>query len=1426
MVEDNNKDINENSELHKDEEEQQRKDDQRPEQIKNKVEDIENKRDKVNRIRNAINETKENKTNDSKSQPSNKTGSKEKKNSHNPQSPYDRYKEGQQQRDAEKKAREKREAEKKSQTGNMSEKEKRKKEKQDYYDRHKHSDPSKSKANINRQRNARRAQKNAEKQGLSQGAKVAGAKAAGTAGATGTAGAAGAGATGAAGAAGAGVAGAGVAAALPVIIIVVVVILLIIMIIGIILFFQNMPGEILGKVKEAAINFGVAIRSKINGDSTNISKEDEIALAQYLENMGYNVEGYGFADVTYSDSENDTYGTRTSSGKAKNITGITSDSKSTNYLKNYMAADESSYFKAQDNILGYFKSLVDNFESGTTNYNMSTSADYSTGMIEIDDTGTILDSNIFMKKFGLASALVKDATTSVKSHVLTIKSGKYDYAFQLDGWTSKYGRPLELFLALHLSTMMPDLTNQIATSNNFNTKVHIGLESTKLYAKDMSVTSTDGTQIERKEIFNAYIKYLINLFETAKANYEAAKKNSQNNDTLDKYIETAKNCISALNGIYDNEDEEEKLLIIVKNASQNDMLSELLEKDGLVTSPESIVLNDPLSGDNSTYFSGLTDTQLNELVELYAKIAGGQDFKLPFITRVSKNWFWDGNKEEEKGTDKDSDNNVYFTSSDSQYTGVYKQTKAVKKWITYFPNEKSSLKGFEISIHGVMVSSNGKDLFYQVNEPLTEGPNDELLSLFNAKYYKYDGTEETARKIAVAKALDKEKVFESRATSYYQQGEEYTTNVTNMYGNTEVNYYYHGDKYSVTDEEKTDGENNELPKTETPSIGTKKDTLSSFEILKNMDTEDSETIYRMLKQFVTSDKLADVIGEDNVLDASSITEELKHILIWPFKKDTSRSDFSLGTTSKDKNKYGLIISDVDGLEFEAPIDCEVTKVDGDTVTLKLGSLSDKAYNALSFKYRDDFYTINKDLLNGWTMIVKGISGAKTGNVSRGDSIGTAEDKVTIVLQRVNKTVIGGENDTNEDNIENYMDSTYTKTEEDDIATHGIADEEAPIIDESLYGKSDSDKNGANMNVSDVEREVFRLLTTTAVTDKPLNDKAACAIMGIIYHESRFGPNATNANDGGYGLIQWTFERKTDLLNWLSQNGYSNDSIEGQMKYFFIELENRYGKSNKYDVYDYLVNEDHTLDEYLLYYFGHDEAGTNYMPGTPVWNRPYYNGGPTTSTLYNMRLQKAKEYYANLTSLKNSGVSSIGTALLTNTKIDRETFIADVRKQASQSNTAAQSLASAFVQQAGDVYDICVAEGINPVWVAAQSFWESHWVSGVYNYYGMLKSIGNPIEYSSLEEGLRAYIKNIKNRLDPTTSLAKGTIDASKRFSPYNSAFTGGLNNVYDVMASYVGEGYTDQDKANRAYEYLHDCIMQKIKDMFGGEYLNYSVTTN
>ena len=73
----------------------------------------------------------------------------------------------------------------------------------------------------------------------------------------------------------------------------------------------------------------------------------------------------------------------------------------------------------------------------------------------------------------------------------------------------------------------------------------------------------------------------------------------------------------------------------------------------------------------------------------------------------------------------------------------------------------------------------------------------------------------------------------------------------------------------------------------------------------------------------------------------------------------------------------------------------------------------------------------------------------------------------------------------------------------------------------------------------------------------LNHAAACGILGNIKHESGF--NSMIHGDGGtsYGLCQWHNGRYTRLKNYCSSNGLDYSSIEGQMNYFYYELQTFY-----------------------------------------------------------------------------------------------------------------------------------------------------------------------------------------------------------------------------------------------------------------------------
>ena len=61
-----------------------------------------------------------------------------------------------------------------------------------------------------------------------------------------------------------------------------------------------------------------------------------------------------------------------------------------------------------------------------------------------------------------------------------------------------------------------------------------------------------------------------------------------------------------------------------------------------------------------------------------------------------------------------------------------------------------------------------------------------------------------------------------------------------------------------------------------------------------------------------------------------------------------------------------------------------------------------------------------------------------------------------------------------------------------------------------------------------------------------------ALCGNAWRESNINPALHEVGGGGFGLFQWTGERRTSLETWLNDNGFSNTSPEGQMQYLIIE----------------------------------------------------------------------------------------------------------------------------------------------------------------------------------------------------------------------------------------------------------------------------------
>lgn len=128
-----------------------------------------------------------------------------------------------------------------------------------------------------------------------------------------------------------------------------------------------------------------------------------------------------------------------------------------------------------------------------------------------------------------------------------------------------------------------------------------------------------------------------------------------------------------------------------------------------------------------------------------------------------------------------------------------------------------------------------------------------------------------------------------------------------------------------------------------------------------------------------------------------------------------------------------------------------------------------------------------------------------------------------------------------------------------------------------------------------------------------------ALCGNAWRESHINPSFNEIGGTGFGIFQWSFGRKTNLLNWLDANGYSSDNPIGQLE--FLLYENDWIKNyGEYNTLQEFLNSSSTDIPYLTECF------------TRCWERP----GVVALEERIEFAQKAYEYiqsHANDTSIK-------------------------------------------------------------------------------------------------------------------------------------------------------------------------------------------------
>lgn len=1050
---------------------------------------------------------------------------------------------------------------------------------------------------------------------------------------------------------------------------IIIALIILIFIIGILGAINSMPGMVLSNLLSGSKSYWYEWWT----GKQYIDEEEVKDLAQYLENMGYSVQGYGFADVKYTDETSSNDG-----GNTKQIAKVSDNAVQKNNLVAYLAANEATYEKAKWSVSGLVASL-------TTD---ESNKDYSSGLLfihnrtvleglinDIDDYVEIdrdmetlrvetTGSDLTIYNTGKYQALtgIDSAYNNIVSFFKAFKDnisqlvfyGNY-YEYDLSDWTAKYGRPTEMFIALHLSTMMPDLVYEIATNDKFNTKVDIQFNFTTVEVEQLYVKSK-GEEFSKRQIERAYVEFILHNVEMETEKWtvngviyedqEAKERNKSREKVADQFRAIADESEESLQELINKIGAHEKnnQLNLYKVATEEFHLDvgtlEEGDKTGMISnfSDEDSNHYDEIYLDENTQRLAIDYLTFMQFQELYQIFAGsstqGMTFvELPYIAAVRKHWFY---------------NDINFSkSNNNDYTGVYNTASKARKRVTYLDKRFKKLNesddeddelnsdDLEITMDIIFTAQNENEgIYYQVNEPIVVGPNENIIELFKQKYYKYDGNIETARKIAVAKTLDEN----PSATQYVFQG--------------------------VT-QDISDVDTDELPAKQKPSFGSASDTLSAFSILDNVHTSASEAVYRMLKELATSEEI------EGHLEKGSLDETLMNVLLWPIYQ--SKNSQNLGTVTKDNEKYGIKISGVENETIIAPGDGEIVAASGDSITIKFDVLSDETVELLEDIYEGKFYKIDANVVNGMTMTIKGVSpDVSSGKVSRGDPIASVTDEeVQIVMQHMDKTLVGDEEETIDDDVEDYISQDYTNITEDDYKNRTKNGTALPDAEPTYDGKDVADFNYLkNINPEDptdpeepedpyepgTEEEDIAWRIWCRLVNDGYSEEAAAGVLGNLSWESGMNPKQIEiGGGGGHGLAQWTdtsdgSRRWTDLQRYANSEGKEWTDSSLQINYLIAEIEGTnecYATSQKMTTHrmssgksDYTIwettNDPQEAAEAFMYWFERPGEATSGVSTRKKEAQRYYNmfhnkstnsDGPS-SELQERIVQIAKDWAEN------------------------------------------------------------------------------------------------------------------------------------------------------------------------------------------------------
>ena len=702
--------------------------------------------------------------------------------------------------------------------------------------------------------------------------------------------------------------------ALPYIGIALLVILIIIFLIGIIVFILTMPGMVMENLKAFFHDIGNKVAAFFGQDTTQQIEDEEIyEILDYLEDMGYDLKGYGFLTTVMTEEDIE------DASKQKLDNGVIRDTES-----GLIAKAESAF------IFQYIMS--DNYIYTVKNYNVMNGWSSSDGFwnklwggvvaigqkiagIFVDQGGLWGKGMIYLETQGGSewtdqNRIKVDAAS--KNLIIKPVGSSNEFKYSLDGWTGRYGMPLEFLLSVHLATNMPDLAFDMVQF--FGTEVLIKLKETTVTVESVYRDPyNSGTEISYEDL-----KSKCELFKTRRT------------EVIEMFKETGLTSPDTCTA--------------VNHEGGASKCSIMLGKEQVETTDENEGVYCDSHGKRYTGNGQACEACIdyaNEVMDALddANITNKKSY-LPYVSKVTDHWYrdvyfeaddlskmnvisvdeeyeafmkerWTLYETDDYGAEVlyivDEQGNLTNTKFEGTKDDAVKQNVSVAKkaiyrddlsgaWSVYEEKEASMSGEYEqtypddesIAKRSIYHRTTFSTSIEQKEEAIRVETNPKIKRIFlNNYYFKYDGSEETADVILALREVvgssDKPHYGNLNGDSGKEEGSVTTLNnnlnktVTMNKGDTSETETYMVKEYAS-------------------KVDLTKDSLSSFSMLENTHTPDADYIYKDFKELIV---------ELGYFEKEELAENIPEIFEW-FIPEIGSYGYPTRSADKRENMYGTM----------------------------------------------------------------------------------------------------------------------------------------------------------------------------------------------------------------------------------------------------------------------------------------------------------------------------------------------------------------------------------------------------------------------------------------------------------------------------------------------------------------------------------------